>query len=35
MGNGTNEVKQLASRVTDTNVNDGVGKAILEVLAQQ
>ncbi|WP_338211215.1 Cof-type HAD-IIB family hydrolase [Lactiplantibacillus paraxiangfangensis] len=35
MGNGTNEVKQLANRVTDTNVNDGVGKAILEVLAQQ
>ncbi|RRK11438.1 HAD family phosphatase [Lactiplantibacillus garii] len=35
MGNGTTEVKQLANRVTDTNVNDGVGKAILEVLAQQ
>ncbi|MFB9768400.1 Cof-type HAD-IIB family hydrolase [Lactiplantibacillus modestisalitolerans] len=35
MGNATTEVKQLAQRNTDTNVNDGVGKAILEVLAQQ
>ncbi|ETY75149.1 Cof-type HAD-IIB family hydrolase [Lactiplantibacillus fabifermentans] len=35
MGNATTEVKQLASHITDTNVNDGVGKAILEVLAQQ
>ena len=35
MGNATTEVKQLASHLTDTNVNDGVGKAILEVLAEQ
>ena len=35
MGNATAEVKQLASHLTDTNVNDGVGKAILEVLAEQ
>ncbi|AVK62001.1 Cof-type HAD-IIB family hydrolase [Lactobacillus sp. CBA3605] len=34
MGNATTEVKQLANHVTDTNVNDGVGKAILAVLAQ-
>ncbi|MFD1419537.1 Cof-type HAD-IIB family hydrolase [Lactiplantibacillus songbeiensis] len=35
MGNASVEVKQLANHLTDTNVNDGVGKAILEVLAQQ
>ncbi|MFC6294488.1 Cof-type HAD-IIB family hydrolase [Lactiplantibacillus daoliensis] len=35
MGNGSTEVKQLANHITDTNVNDGVGKAILEVLAAQ
>ncbi|CAM3257680.1 Cof-type HAD-IIB family hydrolase [Lactiplantibacillus plajomi] len=35
MGNASPEVKQLANHVTDTNVNDGVGKAILEVLAKQ
>lgn len=35
MGNASVEVKHLAKYVTDTNVNDGVGKAILEVLAKQ
>ena len=35
MGNASPEVKQLARYITDTNVNDGVGKAILEVLAKQ
>jgi len=35
MGNASVEVKQLANHLADTNVNDGVGKAILEVLAQQ
>ncbi|MGX7692488.1 HAD hydrolase family protein, partial [Lactiplantibacillus plantarum] len=34
-GNASPEVKQLARYITDTNVNDGVGKAILEVLAKQ
>ncbi|WP_137626033.1 Cof-type HAD-IIB family hydrolase [Lactiplantibacillus pingfangensis] len=35
MGNASTEVKQLATHITDTNVNDGVGKAILAVLAEQ
>lgn len=35
MQNGTDEVKQIANHLADSNVNNGVGKAILEQLAQK
>ena len=32
MGNGTDEVKKIANHVTDININNGVAKAIYQVL---
>ncbi|OJT75988.1 hydrolase, partial [Clostridioides difficile] len=33
MGNATDEVKSMADFVTDTNVNDGVAKALRKILS--